>query len=75
MVIVEKNGNQLAISELVLEAHERKGWVYIGAADKTPIDTESMTVEQLKTFLDEQGIDFDASAKKAELLELATAIS
>ena len=40
-------------------------------ADTDETDVDRMTVEQLKAYLTAHGVDFDASAKKDDLLKLA----
>lgn len=72
--LIEKNGVQLVVHELVVDAHAHQGWTVIGeyTPEELP-DIANMTVDELKQFLTDHNVDYDDKAKKAELVELAEA--
>lgn len=73
MIKVSKDGVVLSINERTLDEHKKLGWQIVPMPVPEAQEQEKMTVADIKKALDEKGIEYDAGAKKAELLALLEA--
>lgn len=66
---LKKDNIEKVVNEKLAQTLINQGWKEIKSID-TDVDFAKMTVAELKALLEEKEIEFDAKAKKEELIEL-----